>query len=105
MTPNPQRSQNPTQGADPISAASSARAAARRKAWGSNEHTGAQDRVLAAIQQGVSDKRAIETWTGLDRQAVANAINRLVSAGLVRRCFEGGYACARTTCLLAEVWK
>lgn len=66
---------------------------------------GNQDLVLAAVRQGLSDRRAIETWTGLDRDQVGTSLRRLIDAGSVRRKLAGGYAPAEEVCLLAEVWR
>jgi biotin operon repressor len=65
---------------------------------------GAKDLVLAAIRQGISDRRAIETMTGLNRSQVENAIKRLKDDGEIIRKHTGGYAAVTPDCLLAEVW-
>lgn len=90
-----------------------ARAAARHIDLGCEMRTPAKpsqkngnvDLVLAAVQQGMSDKRAIAIWLRLDVQAVENALKRLIDSGDVRRKMSGGYARARATCLLAEIWR
>ena len=75
------------------------------RAFGSPDHNGTQERVLAAIKQGVSDQEAIETWAGVERDAVRNAIKRLIYAGEIRRGQTGGYFPARRGCLLEECWR
>lgn len=68
-------------------------------------HNGNKEAVLRSIQQGVSEPKAIATWLRIDESATRNAINRLVSEGLIRRKHGGGYELtAGRRCLLAQVW-
>jgi predicted transcriptional regulator of viral defense system len=73
---------------------------------GSMEYqNGNQKRVHRAIgnHAGVTVEGLVHE-TGLDEQAVRNAVKRLLDAGEIRRMTLGGYAIVNKRCLLSEVW-
>lgn len=65
---------------------------------------GNSERVLGAVKQGVSDPKAIATWLGIDKQAVDNALKRLVDGKKVRRDSSTRYV-PNERPLLADVWR
>jgi DNA-binding MarR family transcriptional regulator len=66
-------------------------------------HNGNQDAVYDAVRGGHRDLTAILRVTGLDENAVRNALRRLGDRNLVRR--DNGHYRAVERCVLAEVWK
>jgi biotin operon repressor len=68
-------------------------------------HTGNQEAVYQAIKDGAVKGPEIMQATGLTRNQVNTAIQRLTDAGKIRRKNLGGYYIVTSTCLLEQVWR
>lgn len=67
-----------------------------------DKRNGNVERVYDAVRQGVSDRKAIATWVGIDEQAVTNALYRLIDAKRVRK--DGKLYVPNTAPTLAQLW-
>ena len=69
------------------------------------EADGQQEKVLAAVREGMRTVDDIRLLTKLDENATRTAIRRLRDAGRIRRLDTGGYGPVDVGLLLAQCWR
>lgn len=67
-------------------------------------HNGNIERVFKIVRAGFHAPADIERVTGLDRNAVSNALRRLVDKKRIYRSRDGHYT-VTGPCALAQAWK
>lgn len=71
----------------------------------SGQWNGTQQRVLDAIKQGVTHRKAIGSWLGIGPDAVTNALRRLADKNVIRAVSRGHYELVLKDCPLADAWQ